>query len=114
MRNRGGKNAIFCNCGLRTVMKYSMTVENLGRPFYGCPNYEYQIHCNFFSWTDGCEEPVYTIPISQEILHEFNWRIHSLESDVKTLKIMIMVLLAFVVTFDVCLGFSMLRFIVNK
>ncbi|QHO55980.1 Putative AC transposase [Arachis hypogaea] len=48
---------------------YSMTAENSGRPFYGCPNYEYGIHCNFFYWTDGCEKPVYEIPISQEVLH---------------------------------------------
>ncbi|RYQ99065.1 hypothetical protein Ahy_B07g086919 [Arachis hypogaea] len=114
MRNRGGKNAVFYNCGLRTVMKYPTTAENLGRPFYGCPNYEYGIHCNFFCWTDGCEEPVCATPIPQEILHELNWRMTSLESDVKTVKMMTMVLLAFVVTFGVCLSVSLLGFIFNK
>ena len=75
---------------------------------------QYGIHCNFFCWADGCEEPVCVTPIPQEVLHELNWRMTSLESDVKTVKIMTMVLLAFVVTFGVCLGFSLLGFIFNK
>ena len=37
-----------------------------------------------------------------------------LESDVKTVKMMTMVLLAFVVTFGVCLSVSLLGFIFNK
>ncbi|RYQ92078.1 hypothetical protein Ahy_B09g098210 [Arachis hypogaea] len=114
MRNRGSRNAVFCNCRLQTVMKYSTTAENSGRPFYGCPNYEYGIHCNFFRWADGYEEPICTTPIQQEVLHQLNWRMTSLESDVKTVKIFTMVLLAFVVTFGVCLGFSLLGFIFNK
>ncbi|RYR24791.1 hypothetical protein Ahy_B02g058333 [Arachis hypogaea] len=114
MCNRRGKNAIFCNCGLQTVMKYSTTVENPSRPFFDCPNYEVSMDCNFFCWADGCEEPVCVTSIPQEVLLEFNWRMANLESDVKTLKIMTMVLLAFVVTFCVCLGISLLGFIVNK
>ncbi|RYQ96583.1 hypothetical protein Ahy_B08g092391 [Arachis hypogaea] len=72
MCNRGGKNAILCNCRLRMVMKYSTMTKNSDRLFYGCPNYEYGIHCNFFCWVDGGEEPVCATPISQKNLHEFN------------------------------------------
>ncbi|XP_020985838.1 uncharacterized protein LOC110274843 [Arachis duranensis] len=114
MRNRGGKNGVFCYCGLRTVMKHSTTAENPGRPFYGCPNYEYGIHCNFFRWADGCEDQVSAAPIPLEVLHELSWRMTTLESDVRTVKMMTMMLLAFVVTFGVCLGFSLLGFIFNK
>ncbi|XP_057755466.1 uncharacterized protein LOC130974622 [Arachis stenosperma] len=114
MRNRGGKNGVFCYCGLRTVMKHSTTAENPGRPFYGCPNYEYEIHCNFFRWADGCEDQVSAAPIPPEVLHELSWRMTTLESDVRTVKMMTMMLLAFVVTFGVCLGFSLLGFIFNK
>ncbi|XLU28336.1 hypothetical protein S245_064402, partial [Arachis hypogaea] len=110
----GEVSTVFCNCRLRTVMKYSTTAENPGRPFYGCPNYEYGILCNFFHWADGCEESVCATLIPQEVLHELNWRMTSLKSDIKTVKIMTIVLLAFVVTFGVCLGFSLLGFIVNK
>ncbi|RYR56727.1 hypothetical protein Ahy_A05g022413 [Arachis hypogaea] len=69
MPNKGGKNVVFYNCRLQMMMKYSMTAENSGRPFYGCPNYKYEIYCDFFRWTDGCEKLVYAIHISQEILH---------------------------------------------
>ncbi|RYR39984.1 hypothetical protein Ahy_A09g045631 [Arachis hypogaea] len=50
------KNGVFCNCGLRTMIKYSTTPENPGRPFHGCPNYEFGVHCNFFRWADGYKE----------------------------------------------------------
>ncbi|RYR72756.1 hypothetical protein Ahy_A02g006970 [Arachis hypogaea] len=91
MCNRRGKNAILCNCRLRMVMKYSTTTKNPGRLFYVCPNYEYEIHCNFFCWVNGGGEPVCATPISQKVLHEFNWKMTNLESDVKTLKMMTMV-----------------------
>ncbi|RYR51082.1 hypothetical protein Ahy_A06g026140 [Arachis hypogaea] len=91
MFNRGGKNAIFCNCRLRMVMKYTTRTENPGRLFYGCPNYEYGIDCNFFCWVNVGKEPVCVTPISQKNLHEFNWKMTNLESDVKTLKMMTMV-----------------------
>ncbi|QHO09080.1 uncharacterized protein DS421_14g478200 [Arachis hypogaea] len=61
---------------------------------------EYGIHCNFFRWADGCEDQVSAAPIPLEVLHELSWRMTSLESDVKTVKMMTMMLLAFVVTFD--------------
>ncbi|KAL4357407.1 hypothetical protein AHAS_Ahas09G0183600 [Arachis hypogaea] len=91
-----GKNIVLCNYELRTMIKYLVTLENPGRPFHRCPNYESGVHCNFFCWDDGYEE--YVVQVAQEIFNELNWRMKSLESSISTLKMLMLLLLCVVIT----------------
>jgi hypothetical protein len=44
-----------CYYGLTSYMKTSWTETNLGRRYFGCPNFKYGTHCKFFEWVDKGE-----------------------------------------------------------
>uniref|UniRef100_A0A5B7BJA2 Putative cyanogenic beta-glucosidase-like n=1 Tax=Davidia involucrata TaxID=16924 RepID=A0A5B7BJA2_DAVIN len=41
-----------CYCGLRAPLKTSYTLDNSGRRFFGCSNYNTGMKCQSFTWFD--------------------------------------------------------------
>lgn len=45
------------NCGTATVVVHSQSAENMGRPFWGCPNYKNDEGCKGFKgWCDQTDK----------------------------------------------------------
>ena len=43
---------LLCFCGSKALLRTVHTENNIGRRFYGCPNYKSNIQCDFFKWFD--------------------------------------------------------------
>ncbi|QHN86558.1 Zinc finger GRF-type protein [Arachis hypogaea] len=96
-RNRDSRLPEWCRCGLRPVLRWSMTDSNPGRPFVGCPNYNTvgKKWCGLFMWIDKIlEEDVMTCDgraspsiDNEEWKMKFAWKLGRLESEVRVLKV---------------------------
>ncbi|XP_075665016.1 uncharacterized protein LOC142634605 [Castanea sativa] len=71
----------YCPSPQKPVLVVSWTENNLGRRFYGCPNYWVGKKCKFFQWVDDeiCERGKVLIP-------EMRQKILRLQVEVSTCK----------------------------
>ncbi|GLU06165.1 hypothetical protein SLE2022_232190 [Rubroshorea leprosula] len=44
-----------CNCGLTPVLRTALTFQNMGKRFWGCPNFLIGKACKFFHFIPGDE-----------------------------------------------------------
>ncbi|RYR65123.1 hypothetical protein Ahy_A03g011109 [Arachis hypogaea] len=88
----------WCGCGFRPVLRWSGTYVNPGRLFFGCPNYNVkcwqEVVCGLFVWANEFykegESRGRVVPKNEndeEWRMNFAWKIGSLESDVRALKL---------------------------
>ncbi|RYR04311.1 hypothetical protein Ahy_B06g083987 [Arachis hypogaea] len=86
-----------CFCGLKTVIKKSVTRENLDRLFHACPRYRKGSHCNYFRWAEDDEydrlEHLGEVKTDAQmesdaalLNHNISWRMMTLEAEVKGLR----------------------------
>ncbi|RYR73322.1 hypothetical protein Ahy_A02g007685 [Arachis hypogaea] len=89
-RNRDSRLPEWCKCGLRPVLRWSMTDSNPGRPFVGCPNYNVSDKkwCGLFMWIDKIlEEDMITCDgRASPLIDNEEWKM-KLESEVRVLKV---------------------------
>jgi hypothetical protein len=76
--NRGSTRT--CYCGLTSYMKTLWIEINLGRQYYGCPNFRVGTHCKFFEWVDKDEVNAR----SRQIIPELWVRNIQLERELRT------------------------------
>ncbi|QHO11750.1 uncharacterized protein DS421_15g500890 [Arachis hypogaea] len=77
-------------------------------------SFQFGSHCNFFCWVNEYNEQQSVGQFQQEAMSEFKWKLEILESEVNSLKMMMMVTGFLTVAIGVGLIACLMRFLVSK
>ncbi|KAK4855592.1 hypothetical protein QYF36_008785 [Acer negundo] len=96
-----------CDCGLNAKLRTSTTVRNLGRRFYGCPNFVNGNvkGCGYFEWVDNSSFEVAIEEVQWScIVQDLVKALEKKEDDIRSLRYILGVAIIFCVIFGFGFG----------